>query len=145
MNGTSIQFTGHLGSDPELRFNQAGEPWVKLRVAVNRRVKKGDSWEDAPPTWWDVSASGTLAENVDASLRRADPVTVIGRVVTEEYADKKNAAETRTALKVRAEQIAVPLAKHTVSIRKTAPKAMDQSPETPTPAAEDQTEPEGEE
>lgn len=125
---TTIQFTGHLGHDPELRFSEAGVAWVKLRVAVNRRVKRGDEWQDATPTWWDVTADKDLAENVDASLRKSDPITVVGRVITEEYTDKKT-GETKTATKVRADQIAVPLAKHTVTIRK-ASRASEVSPET---------------
>ncbi|OYO13130.1 single-stranded DNA-binding protein [Enemella evansiae] len=112
----TITFTGHLGRDPELRFNEAGQPWLKLRVAVNRRVKRGEEWVDATPTWWDVTASGDLALNADSSLRHADPVMVVGRVITEEFQDKNG--ESRTAMKVRADSIGVPLDRRTVTIRK---------------------------
>lgn len=118
---TNVQFTGHLGADPEIQFGKSGAPWVRLRVAVNRRVKRGDEWVDATPTWWDVTASDDLAANIDESLRQGDPITVIGRVITETYTDKKT-GEEKTATKVRADQIAVPLSRHVVKIRK-APRA----------------------
>ncbi|OYO21496.1 hypothetical protein CGZ93_10485 [Enemella dayhoffiae] len=117
----TIHFTGHLGRDPELKFNEAGKPWLKLRVAVNRRVKRGDEWVDATPTWWDVTASGDLALNADESFRNSDPILVVGRVITEEFQDKNG--ETRTATKVRAETLAVPLDRRTVTIRKPVERA----------------------
>jgi hypothetical protein len=34
MQGIEAAFIGRLGRDPELRYSQAGEPWLPLNLAV---------------------------------------------------------------------------------------------------------------
>jgi single-strand DNA-binding protein len=82
---TVTTFAGNLTTDPELRFTPAGTPVAELRVAVNRRVKTGDTWTDAPPTFHTVKVWGTAAENVAESLTRGDRVVVHGTVETDTW------------------------------------------------------------
>lgn len=139
MDSATISFSGRLAADPDLRFNKSGDPWGKLRVMVNRRVRQrdqegNDTWTDAPATALTVTVNGPLAVNIDESLRKGDPVMVTGRFYSEVY-EVKNAetgeSEERTDMKVRGEQVGVPLARHTARIRKADPNRpnADETPE----------------
>ena len=114
MDRSDITFRGRLTADPDLRYDSEGRAFARLRVAVNRRVKRGDDWDDAPPTFWDVACNGRLAENVDQSLAKGNPVAVTGQVITEEWTDKDG--DTRRSLKVRASDVAVSLEWATVTV-----------------------------
>lgn len=119
MDQTQINFTGRLSKDPEIRFSPAGDPFCRIRVAVNRRIKRDDEWIDGEPTWWDAVANGALAENIHASLRKGDPVQVTGHVITELGTDGDG--EERRYQKVRARTVSVPLNRHTAVVRKAVP------------------------
>ena len=120
MDSAEIHLNGHLGDDVRIRFSGAGDPIADLRVAVNRRRRDPatGAWEDAAPTWWDVTAAGALARNVEASLGKADPVHIVGTVVTESWTDRRT-GEHRTRQRVRAHQVSVPLDRHTAALTRT--------------------------
>lgn len=109
-----IAFRGYLGQAPTLRFTSGGNPVAEFRVGVNRRTQRDGEWIDAPTTWLTVTAFGQLAENAAESLDKGDPVSVRGELITEAWKAKAD-EEPRTALKVLAEEITVPLNSHTVT------------------------------
>lgn len=138
-------FTGNLAEDPDLSYNKAGRPWAKLRVMTNRRqakrVEGSDDveWSDAPATARTVTVDGPLAINVDQSLRRGDPVIVIGYEITESYEVRNEAGEVsrRYATKVRAEVIGPSLKNRVATLRRAdPPKAV--SEDNPEPAEAEQ-------
>ena len=53
-----------------------------FRLASTPRVLRNGEWVDGPTTWITVKAWRMLAKNLAASLRRGDPVIVIGRLRT---------------------------------------------------------------
>ena len=56
----SVNLTGNLTSDPELRTSESGNV-VKLRVALQRR--RGRNGEDRGADFVDVTAFNDLADN----------------------------------------------------------------------------------
>lgn len=80
MNEPTIELTGHLGADPDLRFTPNGFPVVDLRVATTRRFKVGEEWQDGETMWFNVSCWKQLAEHVAGSLHKGDKVVVTGRL-----------------------------------------------------------------
>ena len=114
-----IAFRGYLGQPPTLRFTGAGNPVAEFRVGINRRTQRDGEWVDAPTTWLTVTAFGQLAQNAAESLAKGDPVAVKGELITEAWTSKAD-DETRTAQKVLATKITVPLNSHTISgVRRT--------------------------
>ena len=79
MNETYVTLSGWLGGDVTMR-DAGGVPVAHFRVASTPRryVRKSDTWEDGDTQWYSVNAWRALAENCDSSLRRGDPVVLIG-------------------------------------------------------------------
>lgn len=75
MNSTT--FVGNLTRDPELRHSQDGSPRASLSVAVNEG--QGDNEKTH---FVNVTAFGTLGENVAKSLKKGQRVVVVGRLDT---------------------------------------------------------------
>lgn len=82
---TEITVRGRLGMHPELQRGEGKKPWLRLRVATNRRVRTGEGWADGPTSWYDVKLWGDFAENAAESLHKGDAVIVQGELYIEEY------------------------------------------------------------
>ncbi len=75
-----VHITGYAGTEVEVR----GQGTVSsFRLACTPRVRvKGGEYGDGNTTWIEVSCFRGLAEHVRASIRKGDPVVVIGRLRT---------------------------------------------------------------
>lgn len=98
-NDNILTFHGHVGTPVELREG-ASVPWVLFRVASTPSVwdQATRSWRDLPTTWMSVKAFRHLAQNAAESLAVGDPVVVIGRLRTENWATKEGEARESTVL-----------------------------------------------
>lgn len=111
---TSITVTGNLAQDPEVRFTPTGKQVAQLTVIQNRRRPTDDGgFADAEPNVFRVEAWGRIAENVAESCGKGDRVTIVGDIITDRWNDKET-GETRTAQRVRADEVAFSLRFHTV-------------------------------
>lgn len=96
----TIQFTGRLGSDPDINFTQSGRAVANMSVAVTPRTKDGDAWVDKDTLWFRVS----LWRNAEAAVNefvKGDLVTVTGKFANNTYTTKEG--ELKTALEVDAD------------------------------------------
>jgi single-strand DNA-binding protein len=75
-----VQMTGYVGGNVTMRNSSV--PIADFRLASTPRVLRDGGWTDGPTTWITVKAFRGLAQNVATSLRRGDPVIVIGRLRT---------------------------------------------------------------
>ena len=69
----SFDFTGRLGSDPELRSLPSGNQVCRLSVAV-------DTFGEKPTLWVDVSVWGKSAETCAQYLAKGREVAIHGQV-----------------------------------------------------------------
>jgi single-strand DNA-binding protein len=100
MNVTVI---GNLTRDPELRFTASGDAVANFSVAVNERVREGDTYVDGEPSYYDVTAWKKFAENIAENLRKGDRVIVIGRMKVEKFAGRDG--EQRSKPVITAEEV----------------------------------------
>lgn len=92
--------TGNLGQDPRLRTTNNGESVLNLNVAVRKRVKNGDRWEDVT-MWVDVTLWGKRAEGVAGLLAKGSRVGASGELGVREYVDKNNTPRWQLELNAR--------------------------------------------
>jgi single-strand DNA-binding protein len=74
-----VHITGHAGTDVEVRGSGTV---ATFRLASTPRVRSKGEWSDGNTTWLEVSCFRALAEHVAASVRRGDPLVVVGRLRT---------------------------------------------------------------
>lgn len=75
-----------LVRDPELKFNNSGKPWAKLRlVAKDRKRNESGEWVDAEACFIDAVVYGKEAENVTESLEKGAAVLVMGKLLMREW------------------------------------------------------------
>lgn len=70
---------GTIGNVYELRtVGRENRKVIDFSVAVTRKKKEGDEWKDRDTYWVNVTAWGTLAENIEKSFKQGDRVIVVG-------------------------------------------------------------------
>jgi single-strand DNA-binding protein len=114
---TPFTVVGNVITDPVLR--RVGDQQVyKFRVASNSRRRTADGqWEPGNSLYVSVNCWGKgLVKGVGASLRKGDPVIVVGYVHTSEYEDRDG--NRRSSLEMRATAVGPDLSRSIASIDK---------------------------
>lgn len=76
-----------LGQDPELRHTDGGTAICKMRLVFNRRVKRGDMWEDSP-VWIDADIFGKRGEAAAKHFGKGDQIFVEAELDYQEWEAK---------------------------------------------------------
>jgi len=79
MDINSVVLIGRLTRDAELKYMSSGQAVCKFSIAVNRRKKNGDQWEDEA-NYFDIVVWGTQGESLHAYLRKGKMVGVDGEL-----------------------------------------------------------------
>lgn len=83
----TVTIVGNLVGDPELRFTPNGNAVANFTVAVNKRVKNGDKWEDRLEGFFRCNAWREMGEHVAESLPKGSRVIVTGRLQQRQWED----------------------------------------------------------
>ena len=74
-----VVLVGRLTRDAELKYTASGQAVCKFSVAVNRRRKNGDQWEDEA-NYFDVVLWGRQGESLNQYLQKGKSVGVEGEL-----------------------------------------------------------------
>ena len=74
-----VVLVGRLTRDAELKYTAGGQAVCKFSVAVNRRKKNGDQWEDEA-NYFDVVLWGRQGESLNQYLLKGKSVGVEGEL-----------------------------------------------------------------
>lgn len=99
----TVTLIGNVTRDPELRFMPTGAALASFGVAVNRRWKKGDDWEEEVH-YFDVTAWRDLAEHIADSVVKGTRVVVVGRLQQRRW--ETDSGESRSKVEVVADEVA---------------------------------------
>lgn len=94
---------GRVGTELTLSRPENGEGRTFCRfrmVAPRSRRRDNGEWEDMDPLWYTVRAWGALAENMAMSLRKGQPIVIVGRPTAHAWVD--SAGELRSELAINA-------------------------------------------
>ncbi|CAN5182220.1 hypothetical protein BH23ACT9_BH23ACT9_39890 [soil metagenome] len=111
----TIIVAGNLTADPEYRTTSSEVHFVKLRMAVNRRVfvAESNSWEDRTDGFFTVNAWRDLGDNCARSLRRGDRIVVHGRLTHRQYeVTSQEGTENRQVTEIEADDIGASMRWH---------------------------------
>ena len=95
MDMNSVNLTGRLTADPELRYTNDAKAVLNMRVAINGRNDRVD--------YIDVTAWGKTAEAVAEHKTKGDQIAVSGRITSNDWTDDDGKRHYRTS--VTAEEI----------------------------------------
>ncbi len=76
-NVNKVFLMGNLTRDPELRYTAGGSSVTNLGLAINRKFKKGEEWQDET-CFVDITVWGKQGENCAEYLSKGRPVFVEG-------------------------------------------------------------------
>jgi len=86
---------GNLTRDPELKSLPGGGQVATFGVATNRRVKKGETWEDVPE-FHNVVVFGRQAETSAQYLKKGSSALIEGRMQTRSWETPEKGKQYRT-------------------------------------------------
>ncbi len=112
----TVTLVGNITDDPELRFTPSGAAVANFTVAVNRRFKNGDRWEDRLDGFFRCSCWRDMAENAAESLQKGTRVVVVGRLNQRSWEDQEG--NKRSAVEVQVDEVAPSLKWATASVQK---------------------------
>lgn len=110
--------TGNLTRDIELKATSTGRMVASFSIAVSKRVQRDGQWIDGPTSYFDVTAWGTLAENLAASAAKGTKVIVTGRLEQQTWDGPDGSKKSKVI--VVADDIGVSLARATVDVHRVA-------------------------
>lgn len=110
---SNTTLVGGVTRDPELRFLPNGTPVLQLGVAVNHSRKVNNEWVDEP-NFFDVTAFGSLAENVAESIEKGQRVIVVAKATYRQWEDKEG--NKRSKVEFKAEYIGPDLTRATAQV-----------------------------
>jgi single-strand DNA-binding protein len=90
MDMNSVNLTGRLTADPELRSTADGKTVLNMRVAINGRNDRVD--------YIDITVWGKGAEAVGEHKSKGDQVAITGRLTTSEWTDDAGKRQFRTGV-----------------------------------------------
>ncbi|WP_240930441.1 single-stranded DNA-binding protein [Isoptericola sp. BMS4] len=87
MSDVNVTVIGHVGTEPVLATSGRGTDWCTFRLASTRRVRDPQTgeWSDGETLWFTVKLFRERARHVSMSLRKGDPVVVVGRLTYDEW------------------------------------------------------------
>ena len=80
---------GHLGRDPEVRYQQSGAAIATLNIATSETYKDRDGNKQERTEWHRVVLFGRTAEVAGEYLRKGSMAYVEGRLQTRKWTDKE--------------------------------------------------------
>jgi single-strand DNA-binding protein len=117
---TPVTVVGNLTADPELRFTPSGAAVANFTVASTPRLfdRQSGEWKDGEALFMRCNIWRQPAENVAESCKRGQRVVVTGQLVQRSYETREG--DKRTAIELKADEVAVSLRYGTASYTKTA-------------------------
>lgn len=79
---------GVLGTTPIVSRAPSGRAYCRFRLATTPTFRTSEGWRDEETIWFTAKAWGSLAENLARSLRKGDPVLLVGRFTQERWSSR---------------------------------------------------------
>jgi len=105
LHDAQVYLAGYVATDPKFKKAAGDTSYAKLRVAytARRRDRETGEWSDGPTSFVNIQCWRTLAENVQVSVHKGEPVLVMGRLQIRRFEDTEG--KPRTAVEIEATSI----------------------------------------
>ena len=105
IHDAQVHLAGYVATEPRFKKVAGDTSSVRLRVAytARRRDKESGEWTDGPTSFVTIQCWRTLADNVNMSVHKGEPVLITGRLQIRRFEDAEGAP--RTAVEVEAASV----------------------------------------
>ena len=104
-NINTVTLTGNLTRDVELKYSNAGNPFINFGIAVNESYKENDEWKERP-NFFNCVMFGKITEYIANNVKMGTRVTLTGKLRNERYDNKMG--EKISIVKIIASQLEFP-------------------------------------
>lgn len=101
MADSTVTVVGNVTRDPELRYTSGGRAMASFGLAVSRRYQQNGEWTEQT-SFYNVTAWGTLGENLAASISKGTRLVVFGRLEQRSWETKEG--EKRSVVEIVADE-----------------------------------------
>jgi len=136
-----VNLAGYVATEPKFRKIAGDTSSAKLRVAytARRRDRETGEWTDGPTSFVNIQCWRTLADNVQMSVHKGEPVLVMGRLQIRRFEDSEGTQ--RTAVEIEATSVGHDLARGVAKFSRTRWPVAATAAETDAPVPEGGAEP----
>ena len=119
IHDAQVNLAGYVATEPKFRKVAGDTSSVKLRVAYTsrRRDRETGEWTDGPTSFVNIQCWRTLADNVQMSVHKGEPVLVMGRLQIRRFEDAQGTP--RTAVEIEAMSVGHDLARGVAKFSRT--------------------------
>jgi len=98
MNNTNI--IGRIGKDIELKYLQSGSAVASFSIAVDQSYKK-DGQKVEKTSWFDISAFGKTAENVNQFFNKGSMIGITGELEQQQWKAQDGSSRSKVIIKMQ--------------------------------------------
>ena len=96
-----VTLMGRLGTDPELRYTQGGQPVANFNLATSEKYKdKAGEWVEKTE-WHKCVVWGPRAETIEKHVRKGSQLLIEGSIQTRAWEDKDKNKRYTTEINVK--------------------------------------------
>jgi single-strand DNA-binding protein len=141
MNDLTVTVTGWMATDPKLHVVPGGTDLVSFRLASTSRYfdRNANAWVDRETQWFTVRMFRAAALVVAKSIKKGQPVIVVGRLQTHEWQSESG---TRVDLQIDAQTVGHDLTRGVADFTRAVVDQAEREPDKPAdePLEEDEVE-----
>ena len=98
LNVNRVTLLGHVGRDPELHSNAAGDRAARFSLATTERWKNREGEPQERTEWHRIIVFGGTVDLVERLVRKGTAVLVEGRLTVREYTDREDRPRQATEI-----------------------------------------------
>ena len=96
----NINIIGRIGKDIELKYLQSGSAVASFSIAVDQSYKK-DGQKVEKTSWFDISAFGKTAENLNQYFSKGSMIGISGELEQQTWNDQQGQKKSKVIIKMQ--------------------------------------------
>lgn len=97
----NINIIGRIGKEIELKFLPTGSAIANFSIAVNQDYKKQDGTKVEKTSWFDITAFGKTAENVNKFFAKGSMIGITGELEQQTWEDQHKQKRSKVVIKLQ--------------------------------------------
>tara|TARA_R110000823_G_C15899279_1_gene496798 strand:+ start:1098 stop:1511 length:414 start_codon:yes stop_codon:yes gene_type:complete len=97
----NINIIGRIGKEIELKFLPSGSAIANFSIAVNQDYKKQDGNKVEKTSWFDITAFGKTAENLNSFFNKGSMIGISGELEQQTWTAQDGTNKSKVVIKLQ--------------------------------------------